>query len=773
MPNMKTIALAFSRRPGLGAWMVLACALFFLSSTAGEAQAQAGGLPRIGAVEVEGAQRIDRTTVLSYLTVAPGDLVSNDQLDESLKALFGTGLFADVSLEVVGDVLRVTVVENPIINRIAFEGNDEIEDEQLSAEVQLRPRVVYTRARVQADVDRILEIYRRNGRFSATVEPKIILLDQNRLDLVFEIEEGPRTKVRRITFIGNEAFSEGRLRGEIQTKEAAWYRILAINDSYDPDRLAFDRELLRRFYLARGYADFRVVSSVAELSPDREDFFITFTLEEGPRYRFGEIKLETQIRNLDAEVLRPQLTTVEGDTYNADEIEESIDQLTEELGTRQFAFVDIRPRVDRDRENLLINLVYQINEGPRVFVERIDIHGNVRTVDEVIRREFLVAEGDPFNTARLRRSEQRIRDLGFFERVTVNIEQGSEPDLSVIDVEVVEQSTGELSIGAGFSTQDGPLADLRIRERNLLGEGKDLSLATTISGDRQEIDLSFTEPYFLGRDLAAGIDLFRVTRDFQDESSFDQATTGFGFRLGYPLSENLRQRLSYTFENNEIENVGVGASRFIQEQEGQRITSAIGQLLTYDRRDSRLEPTSGFVVRLNTDLAGLGGDARYIRNRLGGAYYHSVLENVVLSLSSEIGYIVGFGQDVEISDRFFIGGDTLRGFEVAGIGPRDLATDDALGGNRFARASAEASFPIGLPNEFGIKGHLFSDLGTLGDVDDDGAEVVDTEALRASVGAGISWRSPLGPLRVDLAYPVAEEEFDDTELFRFSFGTRF
>lgn len=724
-------------------------------------------------ISVEGTQRIEPSTVVSYLLVRPGDVFDAERIDQSLRSLFATGLFADVTLRREGDALVVNVVENPIINRIAFEGNQKIEEKELQAEVQLRPRVVYTRTRVQNDVDRILEIYRRNGRFSARVEPKIIQLDQNRVDLVFEIDEGPKTAIRRIVFVGNKNFSDSRLLEAIQTRQTRWYRIFSSDDTYDPDRIAFDRELLRRFYLSRGYADFRVVTVAAELTPAREEFFLTYTLDEGDRYKFGSVEIESQVPALPASELVRVLTTRSGAWYNAEEIDRSMVALTTEAGNRQFPFVEVRPQIRRNKESLTLDVTYQVTEGPRVFVERIDINGNVRTLDEVIRREMQLAEGDPFNTARLRRSEQRIRDLGFFEKVEITTTPGSAEDRTVVEVNVQEQSTGELTIGAGFSTSDGPLADLRIRERNLLGRGQDLLFATTIAGRRTEFDVSFTEPYFLGRDLSAGVDLFRITRDLQDESSFDQKQTGAAFRLGYPLSERLRQRLMYRFEENKISDIPRSASRFIKEQQGTRITSLVGQELTYDTRDSRLDPREGYIIRLSNELAGLGGDARFLRNRLGGTIYFGIFEEWVLSLSSELGYIQPLGRDVAINNRFFLGGDTLRGFAAGGVGPRDTRTEDSLGGNTFARGSVEVSFPVGLPRELGVTGHAFSDAGTLFDTDSKGAEVADKAALRVSAGVGLSWRSPLGPLRVDVALPILKENYDETEAFRFSFGTRF
>lgn len=764
---MTTVSLA----PSYSAWAQTNGAPAFGGGTQ-VAQVFSGGTIRD--IRVEGVQRIEPSTVRSYLTVQPGQPFDPDRIDESLKALFNTGLFADVVLKRDGDTLVVAVVENPIINRIAFEGNRRIEKENLEKEIQLRPRVVYTRTRVQADVQRILDIYRRQGRFAATVEPKIIQLDQNRVDLVFEINEGVRTGVRSITFVGNEKFSDGTLRESIQTKETAWWRFLTSDDNYDPDRLNYDRDLLRRFYLKEGYADFRVVSAVAELTPDRENFVITFTVDEGERYKFGKIDVNTTLKALDPEQVRGVMTTREGDWYNAQEVENTINKLTTAVGDLQYAFVDVRPRINRNRDGHTIDITYEIVEGPRVFVERIDVNGNVRTLDKVIRREVLVAEGDPFSATKLRRSEQRIKDLGYFERVNVTTAEGSAPDRSVVNVEVTEQSTGEISIGAGYSTSDGPLADFSIRERNLLGRGQDLRFGATVSGRRQEYDVSFTEPYFLDRDLSAGVDVFRITRDYQDESSFDEKNNGFALRMGYPLAENLRQRLYYQLQHTRIDSVPTTASKYIQDQKGGRLTSLIGQELLYDRRNSRLTPTDGYYIRLVNDFAGLGGNARFLRNRLGAGYYLPLFdESWVLSTTGEIGYIFGLGKEVSLSDRFFIGGDTLRGFNTAGIGPRDLTTGDALGGQRYARGSVEMSFPVGLPEEFGLKGHAFTDFGTLGKVDINDPNVADKESIRVSVGTGVSWRSPFGPIRLDFAVPIRKETYDKKEIFRFSFGTRF
>lgn len=750
----------------------LGVALLLLTALCAAAVAQTRG-PTIGEVRVEGTQRIDPDTVRSYMLIKAGDAADPDRLDRSLKALFATGLFADVTIRQEGPTLVVRVVENPIINRIAFEGNRKLTDEVLNQEVQLRPRVVYTRSKVQNDVKRILDLYRRSGRFAASVEPKIVQLPQNRVDLVFEINEGDVTTVRRINFVGNQRFSDGRLREVVQTRESRWWRILSSDDTYDPDRLSFDRELLRKFYLAQGYADFRVVSAVAELTPDREAFYITFTVEEGERYRFGDIDLVSQIKAISADDLRSKITTQKGDWYNADKVEASINALTDAIGTLGYAFVEVRPRINRNREARTVSVNYEIQEGARVYVERINIVGNVRTLDKVIRREFRLAEGDAFNTAKLRRTRQRIRNLGFFEKVDITNVPGDTPDRTVINVEVQERSTGELSFGVGFSTADGALADVGIRERNLLGRGQDLRLNLTGSQRRQQLDLSFTEPYFLDKNVAAGFDAFKIQRDFQRESSYDQDSLGFTLRGSYQITELLRQTLRYTLRSDDISDVDVNASRFIREQEGKTVSSIIGQELLYDQRDDRFDPSEGYFLKLTTDYAGAGGDVSFYRVRFGAGYYYPLGDEWVTGLTGEVGHIQGIDEDVRIQHRFFIGGETLRGFRSAGIGPRDTSTGDALGGNDFAIGSAELTFPSGLPKELGVRAKVFSDFGTLWNVDSTGPEVADINSIRVSLGVGLVWRSPFGPVRLSLAHPVMKEDFDKSELFRFSFGSRF
>ncbi|MEQ8398572.1 outer membrane protein assembly factor BamA [Thalassobaculum sp.] len=748
---------------------VIAFAVGLLATGPVLAQSGAG---TVSEVQVQGTQRIDPGTVRSYLLIQPGDQFDPERLDRSLKALFATGLFADVTMRRQGDALIVNVVENPIINRLAFEGNNRIKDEELSREVELRPRVVFTRTRVQQDVQRIVEIYRRSGRYGVTIEPKVIQQPQNRVDLVFEINEGKLTPVQTISIVGNKRFSDSTLRGVIQTKESAFYRFLSNADTYDPDRLSFDRELLRRFYLESGYADFQVLSAVAELTPNREAFVVTFTIEEGQPYTFGKMGFEIALPRITEEDLKELLVTEEGERYDSTKVDDSVDAITDKLGNLGYAFVDVRPKAGRNPDNRTIDITYQIGEASKVFVDRIDIVGNVRTLDRVIRREMNLVEGDAFNVSNMRRSERRIRNLGFFKSVKVTNSEGSAPDRTNVQVAVEEQPTGEISFGIGYSSVEAVIGDVGIRERNLLGRGQDLRFGVSGSASSTEYDISFTEPYFLGRDVSAGFDLFRIERE-QEESSYDEVRTGGSLRAGYDLAPDLRQTVNYTLKSTEITDIDSDASRFIKEQEGETVVSQVGQTLTYDKRDSRVDPRDGYILQFTSEAAGAGGDERFLRLKGKSAYYYPIDEIWGLAFLGQAGYIIGLGQDVSIGERFFIGGHTFRGFEKAGVGPRDVVTGDALGGNQYYVGSAELTFPTGLPEDLGLRAFVFTDVGSLWNVDASGAEVRDLTSVRASVGLGVEFVTAFGRIRVDAAQPVLKEDFDKTELFRFSFGTRF
>ena len=725
-------------------------------------------------VRVEGNERIEGRTILSYLGLNAGSHFNQAEIDSGLKNLFATGFFADVKLLRDGNTLVVRVTENPVINKVAFEGNDRIETADLEKEVELKPRSVFSQDKVQSDVKRILDIYRRSGRYIATVEPKIIKLDQNRVDLVYEISEGTVARVKKISFIGNENFSESALIEAIRTEETRWYKFLTDNDKFDPDRLQFDQELLRRFYINEGYADFQVKSAHAELSPNKDAFYVTFTLEEGPQYTFGDVNVVSELKSQAAPDFTGMILTKSGETYNASQIEDSIDAMTGELGNLGYAFVDIQPKIDRDRQKKLASVTYLIKPGPRVYVERINVTGNVRTLDEVVRREFRLSEGDPYNTAKMQRSEQRINNLGFFEKVDVKTSQGSAPDKTVVDVNVQEKSTGEVNLGAGYSTTNGVLGDIGVRESNLLGRGQELRARFTLAARLKQAELGFTEPYFLNRELATGFDLYRSKQDLLDESSYNSDVRGVNLRSSYALQEKLQHAVRYSLRSTDITDIQTGASRFITGQAGRNVTSSIGQSLTYDDRDSKFSPTKGYFLSASQEMAGLGGDDKFLKHELKTSYYYPIAPKWVASALFSTGYIFALDdEDVRINNRFFIGGDDFRGFRRSGVGPRDTTTRDALGGNVYYVGTGELQFPLGLPDEVGLSGALFSDVGSLWDTDDSGPEVFDNSSVRLSVGTGVLWTSPFGPIRVDLAYPVVKEKNDLTENLRFSFGTRF
>jgi outer membrane protein insertion porin family len=737
------------------------------------------GSGTITRVEVQGAQRIEPDSVLSYLLLHTGQPYDPATADRSLKVLFDTGLFADVRLDWDGSTLTVVVVENPILNQVVYEGNSTLSDADLNMEVQVRPRMVFTRARVQADVGRIIELFRRSGHFAATVEPKIIQRPQNRVDLVFEINEGPLTGVAAINFIGNRVFSDSDLRSQIVTTTSAWWKFLSTNDNYDPDRLTFDREQLRRFYLGQGYADFRVVSAAAELTPDRRDFYITFTVDEGELYTFDKINIESQIRDLDPEQLRPLLLTEQGDTYDATLIDRSIEALTYAAGTRGFVFVDISPRVTRNADNRTIDLTFTINEAPRVYVERINIVGNSRTRDEVIRREFRIAEGDAFNRVLTDRSRTRVRALGFFSDVVIREDPGASPDRTVLTVTVAEQPTGELALGAGFSSQQGILVDFSYTERNLFGRGQFLRTSVSIGTYQKNYDFRFTEPYFMGRPLAAGFLLYKVITDFSQQIGYISSVSALGLQMGFPVSEFGRLSPHYNYQYTDISPI-FGSSIAIQLAAGHYSTSSIGFTYSYDTRDDIIRPTKGWNFAFSQDISGLGGDLKFLRSVGAVEYWHPFFFDLVANISVSAGYISGFGaQAVPINERFFKGGPSFRGFRIAGVGPRDTISEAALGGQAFAIGTYQVRLPQILPQDYGITLSAFSDFGTLGLIRGQQKTctfslcIKDDMALRVTAGIAINWRSPFGPVEIDVGHPLVMESYDKPEAIRFSAGTQF
>ncbi|MGA8433818.1 MAG: outer membrane protein assembly factor BamA [Methyloceanibacter sp.] len=768
-----------------------------MSASLGELSASAQSAGAVTAIRVEGNKRVEPETVRTYLTFNVGDPYDLAKIDESLKALFATGLFQDVRIRREGGTVVIVVVENPIVAKVAFEGNKEVEDDALTAEVQLKPRTVYTRARVQADVQRILDVYRRQGLYAAQVDPKIIYQPNNRIDVVFEINEGPTTKVRAINFIGNVAFSDSQLRYVISTTQTNLLSFLKSTNIYDPDRLNLDRELLRQFYLKNGYADVRVLSATADLDRDGRGFFITFTLEEGPRYRFGDVDVETSLPSLDPRTLRGSILTRTGRVYNAQRVENTAEALTITASQQGYAFAQVRPRFDRDEVNRRINITYLVDEGPHIYIERINIVGNFRTHDDVIRREFSLAEGDAYNRLLVEAARRRLRSLGFFKTVDIDTDPGGAPDRVVLTVKVQEQPTGELSFGAGYSTSEGVIGDISITERNLMGKGQYVRLGFSGSFERAQVDFSFTEPHFLDRNLAAGFDIFYKQLDFTNVASYMENDAGGDLRMGFPIALNTQLGLRYKFERETIFDVQNNASLAVKQAEGTSNVSSVGFTVAYDTRNLPQSPSSGIFSSFSEDFAGVGGDVNYYRSVFDSRGYYPLTPKITLVGRVQGGYINGWGgEDVRMTDLFFKGGETIRGFQRAGYGPRDACQDpltgqrlnhntcsqDPLGGQAFWAATAEARFPLPfVPDNLGMQGAVFIDAGSLwipsglaeSAVAQEGSFINDSADVRLSTGVSLIWQSPLGPLRADLGQALLKASFDKTELFRFGASTNF
>lgn len=730
--------------------------------------AEAGDIIR--SIVVNGSQRLEAGTVLSYMKLRIGQTYTQEAADQALKDLFATELFKDVSIRNNDGAVVIEVVENPVVNRILLEGNKRIKEDKIYPEIRLAPRQIYTRSKVRADVARIIELYKRQGRFAASVEPKMVQLDQNRVDIVFEINEGPKSKVQQINIIGNEVFSDGDLRSEMVTKQSRFWRFFSSSDTYDPDRLAFDQQKLRQFYLTEGYADFRVISAVAELTPDKQDFIITYVVEEGDRYKFGDVTVESEIRDFTSELLTPLLPMKEGDYYNAKQVEDTVESLSETAGLYGYAFADVRPEFNRDKDTLTMGINFQVAESDRVYVERIDINGNTLTQDKVVRREFRLNEGDAFNSFQVKRSANRIKSLGFFqESLEIEQKQGSAPDRIILEANVEERATGELQLSAGFSSVENFILQASVRQRNFRGKGQELRASVSYSSFSQSIELGFTEPYLFDRNIAVGVDVFR--RDLNSfnfigndrKTTFEQLTTGFQVRAGVPITEYLSASLRYGLSYDDVtldrdrffipDDTGelvcnpLVAGRYLCDALGKRTTSSLGASLIYDDRDNRIRPSRGQSVVGSVDFAGLGGSVKYLRGRLNAAKYWRVMGNFIFSISAEGGYIHPLENrgsaadgvdDVRLTDRFFLGEPQMRGFDIRGIGPRvvrystvpalddngnpynmlveskNQQRDDAIGGRAYYMTRAELEIPLGSGmRELGLRPSIFVDAGAV------------------------------------------------------------
>ena len=759
-------------------------------------------------IVVEGNRRVDAETIRSYFQTAPGQSLTPAKIDEALKALYATGLFSDVTISSRGGRLVVNVVENEVINRVAFEGNKKVKDEQLSLEVQSKARAPLSKTTVQADTQRIIDVYHRAGRYDVRVVPKTIDRGQGRVDLVFEITEGEKLGVSEIRFVGNKAFSIYKLKDEITTTETNWLSWLKNTDIYDVDRINTDQELLRRFYLKNGYADFRIVSVTADLDRKTGGFILTFSIDEGAQYRVGTVDIASSIKDVDVGRIRDALRVSPGQVYNAELVEKSVENATIEVSKSGYAFAQVRPRGDRNVENRTISLTFAVEEGPRVYIERIDIRGNTRTRDWVIRREFDLAEGDAYNRVLVDRAERRLRNLGYFKEVKITNEPGTAPDRIILVVTVEDQPTGEFSVSGGYSSADGFIGEVSISEKNFLGRGQYVRLSGQLGENVQGVDFSFTEPYFLDYRVAAGFDLFWKSTSATSYSPYDTETAGGTLRVALPLTDELTLGLRYTLSQKEItisleDELTNDVSWALREINGvSAITSSVGYTLSYNLLDNNRDPTNGYLVELKQDFAGLGGDVNFVRTTFDARYYKPLFGDFVLMLRGQAGNVASWGgEDLRILDNFFKGPDLVRGFAPNGIGPRDLASGDAfdpeydaLGGTLYWGTTAEVQFPLTfLPKDAGLKFAVFADAGSLWDyqgatefvgapniVCPAGSQngvgavcVADSDLIRSSVGVSLIWQSPFGPLRFDYAWALSKESYDETQAFRFSGGTRF
>ena len=749
---------------------------------------------RVDRIVVRGNERIEASTVISYLPVQVGTQVTEAQVGEAISALGQSGLFATETITIEGTDLIVEVVENPIINRVIFEGEKALKEDKLSDEVSVKPRGIFTRARVQQDVQRLLELYRQSGRISATITPKIVELPQKRVDLIFEIDEGPKSGVLDINFLGNTQFTDSDLADVIRTERSSWYKILSNDANYDPDRVEYDESLLREYYRNRGYYDFEVLSSVSELRPDKNGFVLTFTVDEGRQYHLGELKVETELNRLDGAILQRLLPIQSGELYQASKIQAAEDALVFAAGSVGFAFVDIQAIPTPHPDTGLLDFTFKVSEGPRVYVERIDIVGNTETLDRVIRREMQLVEGDAFNRGLLDRSRQNIAALRFFKDQEIVELPGSAPDKTVLRVNITEQPTGELAFSAGYSSIDQLIIDASVVQRNFRGRGQYLNAQARTGSFQQNVSFSFTEPRFRGRHLGAGFDLYSYRYDFEEQAGYTINKTGGNLRMAFPLSLNSSVQLQYSLTTDDLKVSSLTCSAVVRptlcNQVGSKLTSLVGATWSMNKLNDPVNATRGYTISVSQELAGLGGDINYLKGTIDASWYYGFNRDFIFSATGQAGFIAGFGGDaVRINDRFFKGGQTFRGFDIAGIGPRDTTFKNALGGKNFGIASLELTVPTFLPENIPVKASLFTDFGTLGGVDREdriscsgsappicnvNPAIKDDYALRASAGISIGWKVPgLGPIQLDFSRVLAKQPYDVTQSFRFSTSTRF
>jgi outer membrane protein insertion porin family len=762
----------------------------------GLAYAQTSGAPApvagggtVAAITVTGNQRIEAGTIQSYMVVQPGDPFDPDRINESLKTLYATGLFENVSITRQGSNLNVAVVENPTVDQVFFQGNKVVADKDAQDAISLKSRAVFTEAAAEADRRTLLDLYAKKGYYDATVTPSIIKLPDNRVNVVFMCADGPQTLISRITFIGNAHFSQQTLREVVSTRQYAWFRFLSSSDQYDPDRVEYDEYLLHQFYLHKGYADFAVNSANAELAPDRKSFYLTFDVTEGPRYRVGKLQVNSSIRTLSSDQLRGLVPLAPGDVFDGTALQEGITALSSRAQNLGYGFAQVNPQVQTNPDSKTIDIVLNVIEGPKVYIQRIDISGNTRTEDKVIRRELTLAEGDAYNQTKADASQTNLKNLGFFKDEKLSTEPGSTPQQVVLDTKVTEQATGQFSLGGGYSSDLGALVNAGISQNNFLGTGNNASINALLAQRGTQVNLGITDPYFLDRNLIAGFDLFRTVTDSYTAASsaynYSESDIGGDVRLGYRFNNHVRQSFTYTLSERNLYSVPSGSSIYITSEEGVTTLSQISQTLAFDYVDDDLSPTSGLLVDLTTDFAGAGGTAKYIRLSPDVSYYVP-LEHVfgnkawVLKFSATGGDLLPILNYKEnIVDRFFLGGDSLRGFADGGVGPHDQLTGDSIGGRVMWTQTTELHYPLPVSPDLGVSGFAFIDVGslygarTLTNAQGVVQPLYDSTAPRVGAGVGVSWNTPFGLINLSLAEPIVKQKDDQIQQFRVSFGTRF
>ncbi len=714
-------------------------------------------------VVVSGNKRIESVTIESLLGVKVGEEISNSTADMILQNLYNTGYFTNVNVQKNAGTLNIVVSENPTIYEVAYEGNNKLTTEQIDAEIKLQPRKILSKTDIQNAQQRLLEMYRRMGRFSAKVDPKIIKLDNNRVSLVFEIEEGESTHIQNIFFLGNKKYSTGRLEETLMSKRYKFWRFFANDDVYDPDRFMADQQALRQFYANHGYPDFRIINAIAELTPDKKEYYLTFSIDEGEQYKFVKPQIVSAVKDVPADTLEKNIVFSDGDIYSAKEIEKSVTEITDALGSKGYAFVAVEPIIVRNNTQKTAHVTFEIKEGPRVYVEKITIKGNNRTHDAVIRRELTLHEGDAYNASKIRDSETNIKDLGYFKESSVESEPGTNPDQAKLLVKVEEQRTGELKFGGGFSTTDGLMANVGISERNFMGKGQIVHAELGVSKRHQDINLGITEPYLFDRPLAGSVDVYSIRSSRID--SYVTKSTGFNLGLGYHLTPNLTQRFAYSLHKDSVSQIATDASPFIQADPKNSLSSSIAHTLTYDKRDSTQDPTRGYTISMTNAYTGVGGNVYNMKNDLSATVFYTPVENITTLFRLGTGRVDKVGSKrVRIVDAVYLGADSFRGFEYAGLGPRDnRGRKDALGGRKYWKGTVEVQFPVGLPVDFGVKAAVFTDFGTVWDSPAKGVNVLDDKKMRASLGVGIIWKGPFGPLRIDYAIPFKKSKFDEEQ----------